>query len=122
MELENDDISDAPIHQDTEKEEYIYNPLKLPIGPDEKPIPYWLYKLHGLNRKFECEICGNYIYEGRRAFEKHFNESRHQQGMQALGIPNNRTFYEITKIGDAIDLWNSLGDKRSNLDPKATLQ
>jgi splicing factor 3A subunit 3 len=28
----------------------IYNPLKLPIGWDGKPIPYWLYKLHGLGQ------------------------------------------------------------------------
>jgi hypothetical protein len=30
-----------------EEEEEIYNPLKLPLGWDGKPIPYWLYKLHG---------------------------------------------------------------------------
>ena len=28
----------------------MYNPLKLPMGWDGKPIPYWLYKLHGLNQ------------------------------------------------------------------------
>lgn len=28
----------------------IYNPLKLPMGWDGKPIPYWLYKLHGLSQ------------------------------------------------------------------------
>ncbi len=43
-----------------EEDEYIYNPLKLPLGWDGKPIPYWLYKLHGLNQEFKCEICGNY--------------------------------------------------------------
>ena len=26
----------------------IYNPKNLPLGWDGKPIPYWLYKLHGL--------------------------------------------------------------------------
>jgi len=36
----------------------VYNPLKLPLGWDGKPIPYWLYKLHGLNLEFKCEICG----------------------------------------------------------------
>ena len=36
----------------------MYNPLKLPLGWDGKPIPYWLYKLHGLNLEFKCEICG----------------------------------------------------------------
>lgn len=28
----------------------IYNPLNLPLGWDGKPIPYWLYKLHGLGK------------------------------------------------------------------------
>ena len=37
----------------------LYNPLKLPLGWDGKPIPFWLYKLHGLNQEFKCEICGN---------------------------------------------------------------
>jgi hypothetical protein len=46
--------------EEEEEEEYIYNPLKLPLGWDGKPIPYWLYKLHGLNQEFKCEICGNY--------------------------------------------------------------
>jgi splicing factor 3A subunit 3 len=86
------------------------NPLKLPPGPDGRPIPYWLYKLHGLNRKFECEICGNQIYEGRRAFEKHFQEARHLQGMQAIGIPNTKIFFEITKIRDGFKLWQSLNE------------
>ena len=26
----------------------IYNPLNLPLGWDGKPIPFWLYKLHGM--------------------------------------------------------------------------
>ena len=29
------------------------------LGWDGKPIPFWLYKLHGLNQEFKCEICGN---------------------------------------------------------------
>lgn len=39
---------------------------------DGKPIPYWLYKLHGLGVEFKCEICGNFSYMGRRAFDRHF--------------------------------------------------
>lgn len=64
------------------EEEKIYNPLKLPLGWDGKPIPFvcfsvdpfftrkdfctdlgsavqWLYKLHGLGVEYECEICSN---------------------------------------------------------------
>ncbi|CAD7695224.1 unnamed protein product [Ostreobium quekettii] len=100
MEVEEEDTD--------EEEEYIYNPLKLPLGWDGKPIPYWLYKLHGLNQEFKCEICGNYSYWGRRAFEKHFKEWRHQNNMRALGIPNNKNFYEITKIEDAVALWENM--------------
>jgi splicing factor 3A subunit 3 len=116
MEEELGDEDVVGISIDCEEEESFYNPLKLPLGPDGKPIPYWLYKLHGLNRKMECEICGNYVYEGRRAFEKHFKEPRHQRGMQALGIPNNKTFFEITKIDDAINLWNTVNKKQLNRD------
>lgn len=100
LEIEEEDTDD--------EEEYIYNPLKLPLGWDGKPIPYWLYKLHGLNQEFKCEICGNYSYWGRRAFEKHFKEWRHQNNMRALGIPNNKNFYEITKIEDAVALWENM--------------
>lgn len=51
--------------EDEEEEERIYNPLKLPLGWDGKPIPYWLYKLHGLGVEYKCEICSDYLYMGR---------------------------------------------------------
>lgn len=50
---------------DEEDEARIYNPLKLPLGWDGKPIPYWLYKLHGLGTEYKCEICSDYVYQGR---------------------------------------------------------
>lgn len=59
---------------ESDEERPAYNPLNLPIGFDGKPIPYWLYKLQGLNVEYKCEICGNYSYWGRRAFERHFQE------------------------------------------------
>lgn len=37
-----------------------------------QPIPYWLYKLHGLNLSYTCEICGNYTYRGPKVFQRHF--------------------------------------------------
>lgn len=58
--------------EEDDEEEKIYNPLKLPLGWDGKPIPYWLYKLHGLGQEFTCEICSGYKYMGRKNFEKHF--------------------------------------------------
>ncbi|KAF0971700.1 hypothetical protein FDP41_009923 [Naegleria fowleri] len=84
------------------------NPLNLPIGPDGKPIPYWLYKWQGLGNEYICEICGNHSYWGHREFEKHFQEWRHANGMKCLGIPNTRHFHHITKIKDALDLWNNM--------------
>jgi splicing factor 3A subunit 3 len=85
-----------------EAEERIYNPLKLPLGWDGKPIPYWLYKLHGLGVEYKCEICSDFLYMGRKAFDRHFQESRHAFGMRALGLPNTKHFHEITKIQDAL--------------------
>lgn len=86
----------------------IYNPLKLPLDWDGKPIPYWLWKLHGLGVQYPCEICGNYVYMGRRAFDQHFYEWRHTHGMKCLGIPNTRHFFQITKIDEAKRLWERM--------------
>jgi len=58
--------------EEPEEEEKIYNPLKLPLGWDGKPIPYWLYKLHGLGVEHRCEICSDHVYMGRKNFERHF--------------------------------------------------
>ena len=93
---------------DNDDDEKIYNPLKLPLAWDGKPIPYWLYKLHGLGVEFPCEICGNFVYMGRRAFDKHFNEGRHIYGLKCLGITNTGLFREIVGIGDALKLWDKI--------------
>lgn len=116
------------------EDETIYNPLKLPLGWDGKPIPYWcvcaaapsrlrvgadttslpccrLYKLHGLNQEFNCEICGNYSYWGRRAYERHFREPRHQHGMRCLKIPNTKAFLEVTTIADALALHKAMQER-----------
>ena len=87
----------------SDEEKPLYNPLNLPIGWDGKPIPYWLYKLHGLGVEFKCEICGNYSYWGRRAFERHFQEWRHAYGMRCLKVPNTLHFKEITSISEVLD-------------------
>ena len=86
----------------------IYNPLKLPLDWDGKPIPYWLWKLHGLGTEFPCEICGGFVYMGRKAFDRHFQEWRHAYGMKCLGLANSKYFYGITSIKDAIALSDKL--------------
>lgn len=93
---------------DDDNEEVVYNPKNLPLGWDGKPIPYWLYKLHGLNLYYNCEICGNHKYRGPKAFQRHFSEWRHAHGMRCLGIPNTAHFANIVLIEDAIQLWEKL--------------
>ena len=105
---ETKDASDDPLSKYASKKN---NPLNLPIGPDGKPIPYWLYKWQGLGNEYICEICGNHSYWGHRDFEKHFQEFRHANGMKCLGIPNTRHFHHITKIKDALDLWKSMQEQ-----------
>ncbi|KAF1986513.1 hypothetical protein K402DRAFT_355214 [Aulographum hederae CBS 113979] len=106
---EQDEESDSGGEDDDDK---IYNPLKLPLAWDGKPIPFWLYKLHGLGVEFPCEICGNFVYMGRRAFEKHFNEQRHIYGLRCLGINNTTMFKEITSIEEATKLWEKMEDDK----------
>ena len=62
---EHGDGADGRHGGDDDDEERLYNPLKLPLGWDGKPIPYWLYKLHGLGVEYSCEICSNFSYRGR---------------------------------------------------------
>ncbi|CAK7226807.1 Pre-mRNA-splicing factor sap61 [Sporothrix bragantina] len=110
--------------EDNDDDDKIYNPLKLPLAWDGKPIPFWLYRLHGLGVEFNCEICGQYTYMGRRAFEKHFNESRHIHGLRCLGINNPGLFRDITKIEEALRLWDKLEKekKRSKQDESSVVQ
>jgi splicing factor 3A subunit 3 len=97
---------------DEDGEEKVYNPLKLPLSWDGKPIPFWLYKLHGLGVEFSCEICGNYVYMGRRAFDKHFSEARHIYGLKCLGITNTAMYRDITQIEEAERLHAKLNSDR----------
>lgn len=97
----------------SDDEEPVYNPRNLPIGYDGKPIPYWVYRLHGLNIEYKCEICGNYSYWGRRAFERHFQEWRHAYGMRCLRIPNTLHFKEIVRIDEAIAMHKKLIEDHS---------
>jgi len=95
---------------------------KYPIGWDGKPIPYWLYKLHGLGVEYRCEICGNNSYWGRKAYEQHFQEWRHAHGMRCLGIPNTRHFHDITKINDALQLWDKIRKDQTEIVWKSTVE
>ncbi|KAG8005014.1 Splicing factor 3A subunit 3 [Nibea albiflora] len=111
-EEEEEQLSES--ESEDEDNEIIYNPKNLPLGWDGKPIPYWLYKLHGLNINYNCEICGNYTYRGPKAFQRHFAEWRHAHGMRCLGIPNTAHFANVTQIEDAVSLWAKLKSQKAS--------
>mmetsp|Transcript_16711 Transcript_16711/g.32461 ORF Transcript_16711/g.32461 Transcript_16711/m.32461 type:complete len:490 (-) Transcript_16711:350-1819(-) len=105
------DDDDDELYEDSKEDEDAHdNPKNLPLDWDGKPIPLWLYKLHGLNMEFTCEICGNYTYRGRHAYDRHFKDWRHAHGMSVLGIPNTAHFHDITKIDEARALYAKLRD------------
>lgn len=104
------------LSEESHKKNYEPKQLALPLGWDGKPIPVWVYKLHGLGVQYKCEICGNNSYWGRRAFEKHFTEWRHTFGMRSLGIQNTEAFKFITSINDALIL-----NKKLQLDEREQL-
>lgn len=103
LESERDALEVPLTDQDISMEDTkpLYNPKDVPLGWDGKPIPYWMYKLHGLNHEYKCEICGNASYRGPRAFERHFTDWQHVSGLRRLGIGYSRAFMMITDIEDA---------------------
>ncbi|XP_064612835.1 splicing factor 3A subunit 3-like [Liolophura sinensis] len=105
---ESDEENFSEESSDEDDDDIPYNPKNLPLGWDGKPIPYWLYKLHGLNISYQCEICGNFTYRGPKAFQRHFAEWRHAHGMRCLGIPNTAHFANVTSIEDAMALWDKI--------------
>lgn len=86
----------------------------LPLGTDGTPIPLWLFKLQGLHRTYQCEICGNAIYKGRQQYTKHFGLPKHVHGLMCLGIPEQDvwSFNNISTIEDAQKLWRDLRKSR----------
>jgi len=104
-------IEEVPVESSDDEQEVEaapYNPLNLPTGWDGKPIPFWLYKLHGLNVEYKCEICAGFTYRGPRAYERHFSEWRHTYGLRCLGIANSKDYLHITKFEDAMILHERL--------------
>ncbi|KAM9999775.1 hypothetical protein ACTFIZ_008223 [Dictyostelium cf. discoideum] len=103
---EDDEVNIDDLDVDTE-----VSKLKIanyPVDWSGKPIPYWVYRYLELGVEYKCEICGNQSYWGRKAYEKHFQETRHSYGMSSIGVPNTTHFHEITKIKDALELWSKI--------------
>jgi splicing factor 3A subunit 3 len=105
-----DEESDLELEE--EEEEVKLTKQNYPTDWSGNPIPYWLYKLHGLGIEYKCEICGNMSYWGRRAFEKHFSEWRHNHGLKCLRIEYSKEFNEVTKIADALELAKALKENK----------
>ncbi|KAJ2783262.1 Pre-mRNA-splicing factor sap61 [Coemansia javaensis] len=118
QELEEDEV-EVEAEKEEDRDDQIYNPLNLPMGWDGKPIPFWLYKLHGLSVTFDCEICGNAAYRGRKAYERHFQEARHTTNMRRLGIPNTRQFHGVARISDAMALCDRIQREAKGEQPAA---
>ncbi|ODV81626.1 putative pre-mRNA-splicing factor [Suhomyces tanzawaensis NRRL Y-17324] len=108
------EFSDSDSDANSDEDEY-ENYKDLPLGADGTPIPFWLFKLQGLNKSYQCQICGNISYKGRMAFDKHFSSAKHQHGLRFLGITDEflPLFKSIVDIEEAIDLWKKIKrDKR----------
>jgi hypothetical protein len=105
-------------------EKPVYNPKDIPLGWDGKPIPFWLYKLHGLNHEFRCEVCGDGLYKGPRAFERHFTDAQHVHGLRCLDVNYSRDYFMVTKIADVVVLRDKLAkeSEASAFDPDAEME
>lgn len=69
-----------------------------------------------------CDMVAD-SFPGRRAFEKHFNESRHIHGLRCLGISNPTLFRDITSIEEAMRLWDKLEkEKKTKIDDSSVVQ
>lgn len=82
------------------EDETHFNKKNFPLDAEGKPIPVWLYHLHGLHLKKTCEIC-MHTYYGEVAFVNHFRELRHTKGLQRLGIPENTDDFTLLSTREA---------------------
>lgn len=125
-ENEQDLLSDEEETTNAKKSVNSKNPMNLPLGPDGKPIPFWLWKLNGLGIEFNCEICGDIKYKGRKAFEQHFFENKHIYGLKCLGIDVKylKLFKDVVKIEEILKLWEKIkkNDEIKNIDKEESIQ
>lgn len=114
-----DNSSDSSGEDEDQDESYDFK--NLPVGIDGRPIPYWLYKLQGYHKSYDCEICGNITYRGRNVFSKHFGNAKHQYGLKCLGIEDDSMllFKNITRIDEAVALWRRLKKERRKKEDEA---
>lgn len=114
--VEGVDDDDDEAKSDDEVDEAHFNKKNFPLDRNGKPIPVWLYHLHGLHIKHHCEIC-NYTYYGEKAYTQHFTELRHLKGLQRLGITEDADAYRLISTREkALEQWHrkqhEVGHKR----------
>lgn len=111
---DNKDSNGANAGEEEEEDENV-NPLNLPIGPDGRPMPFWLWKVKGLGHEFKCEICDNEIFKGRSNYLKHFKNETHIEGLKKIGINNNyQLFKDLNTKKEVLLLYNNLKKKQRN--------
>ncbi|VFQ97190.1 unnamed protein product [Cuscuta campestris] len=98
--------------EEEEEDQQIYNPLKLPMGWDGKPIPYWLYKLHGLGQEFKCEIWGTTVTGVVELTNDISRNGGINMECDALASQIHKNFNEITSIEEAKQLWERIQEKQ----------
>ncbi|CAN1264089.1 Splicing factor SF3a60 homolog [Linum perenne] len=79
-----------------DEDQQIYNPLKLPMGWDGKPIPYWLYKLHGLGQ--EAKELWKRIQE-RQGVNKWRPDLEEEYEDKEGNIYNKKTYTDLQRQG-----------------------
>lgn len=98
--------------EDDEFDEKLYNPLNLPIGPDGRPMPFWLYKIKGLTHEFKCEICDNETFRGRTNYNKHFKNVKHIEGLKRMGVIDDfKDFKYINTKKEVLELLDNIQRK-----------
>jgi splicing factor 3A subunit 3 len=103
---------DAEAADEDAEDDKKFNKKNFPLDAEGKPIPVWLYHLHGLHIKKPCEIC-MHTYFGETAYTSHFRELRHTKGLQRLGI--NENVPELALVASrkaALEIWARLRERK----------
>ncbi|KAH9579796.1 SF3A3 domain [Trypanosoma melophagium] len=64
------------------------------LDRDGKPVARWLVQLQQLHKRYCCEVCGDTVYIGPKAFREHFGAERHAEGLRRLGVTHHLRDYE----------------------------
>ncbi|KAG8653026.1 hypothetical protein MANES_06G159600v8 [Manihot esculenta] len=96
MEAEREEEETQADTESDDEEQQIYNPLKLPMGWDGKPIPYWLYKLHGLGQ--EAKELWKRIQE-RQGLNKWRPDLEEEYEDKEGNIYNKKTYTDLQRQG-----------------------